>query len=180
MEKGQPLTCFLPQHIIAPTPCGIPPSLHYHLSRNYCGINLFQSLGREKAVIAKGVFSLEKSLESLKSLNFSRVSRKWSDSPLSGGSLESLESLESLNSLESLQKVDFSENTPFPNPKFLRGIKYVTAPELFILPDTQVARICGTEILQIPCKKLQRRKKKVKDNLCDVIFTLRRPKRIFQ
>ena len=38
--------------------------------------------GPEKGVITKGVFSLEKSLESLKSLKFSRISRKWSDSPL--------------------------------------------------------------------------------------------------
>ena len=38
--------------------------------------------GLEKGVIAKGVFSLEESLESLKPLKFSRISRQWSDSPL--------------------------------------------------------------------------------------------------
>ena len=39
-----------------------------------------QKSGPEKGVITKGVFSLENSLESLKS-KFSRISRKWLDSP---------------------------------------------------------------------------------------------------
>ena len=76
--------------------------------------------GPEKRVITKGVFSLEKSLESLKSLDSLeslRYGRILLCFPLSGGSLESLESL---NSLESLEK-DFSERplfqkTPFSEP----------------------------------------------------------------
>ena len=70
-----------------------------------------------------GVFSLEKSLEVSKISKFSRISRKWFDSPLFStvwGSLESLESLESLNSLESLEN-GLSEKTPFPKDPFFRS-----------------------------------------------------------
>ena len=72
------------------------------------------SSGPEKGVATKGVFSLDQSPESLKTLN----------------SLESLEnglilhccpqpggSLESLNSLKFLE-MDFSEKTPFPKDPF--------------------------------------------------------------
>ena len=58
--------------------------------------------GPEKGVIAKGVFSLEESLESLKSLNSLESlenGRILFCFPQSGGSLESLNSLESLESL---------------------------------------------------------------------------------
>ena len=58
----------------------------------------FQS-GPEKGVITKGVFSLEGSLESLKSLNALESledGRILLCFPQSGGSLESLNSLESL------------------------------------------------------------------------------------
>ena len=72
-----------------------------------------------KGVIAKGVFSLEESLESLKSLNSleslenGRIILYF---PQSGSSPESLESLNSLESLE----MDFSEKTPFPKDPFFR------------------------------------------------------------
>ena len=59
--------------------------------------------GPDKGVITKGVFSPEKSLESLKSLNSLESlenGRILLYFPGSGGSLESLESLNSLESLE--------------------------------------------------------------------------------
>ena len=59
--------------------------------------------GPDKGVITKGVFSLEKSLESLKSLNSLESpenGRNLLSFPQSGGSLETLESLNSLESLE--------------------------------------------------------------------------------
>ena len=59
--------------------------------------------GPEKGVITKGVFSLEKSLESLKSLDSLENGRIVLYFPRSGGSLKSLESLISLESLESLE-----------------------------------------------------------------------------
>ena len=55
--------------------------------------------GPEKGVITKGVFSLEKSLESLKSLNSLESlehGRNLLSFPQSGGSLETLESLKIL------------------------------------------------------------------------------------
>ena len=61
------------------------------------------SSGPEKGAITKGVFSLEKSLESLESLNSLESlenGRNLLSFPQSGGSLESLESLNSLESLE--------------------------------------------------------------------------------
>ena len=64
------------------------------------------SSGAEKGVITKGVFSLEKSLESLKSLKSLSSLESLENGrillcfPQSGGSLESLESLKSLESLE--------------------------------------------------------------------------------
>ena len=66
--------------------------------------------GPEKGVITKGVFSLEESLESLKSLNSPESlenGRVLLCFPESGSSLESLDSLESLNSLESLENGSF-------------------------------------------------------------------------
>ena len=56
----------------------------------------------KRGVITKGVFSLEESLESLKSLNSLEFldGRSLLCFPQSGGSLESLESLNSLESLE--------------------------------------------------------------------------------
>ena len=65
----------------------------------------FSSLvsGTEKGVITKGVFSLEESLESLKSLDFLESlenGRILLCFPQCGGSLKSLESLNSLESLE--------------------------------------------------------------------------------
>ena len=77
------------------------------------------NLGPEKGVISKGVFSLEKSLESLESLNSLESLGNGQILlcfPQSGGSLESLESLNSLESLE----MDFSEKTPFPKDPFFR------------------------------------------------------------
>ena len=59
--------------------------------------------GPEKGVITKGVFSLEKSLESLKSLDSLESlenCRSLLCFPHSGGSLETLKSLNSLESLE--------------------------------------------------------------------------------
>ena len=53
----------------------------------------------EKGVITKGVFSLEESLGSLKSLNSLEPLEKVGF-PQSGGSLESLEALNSLESIE--------------------------------------------------------------------------------
>ena len=51
----------------------------------------------EKGIITKGVFSLEESLESLKSREIGRTLLHF---PESGGSLKSLESLNSLDSVE--------------------------------------------------------------------------------
>ena len=69
-----------------------------------CKRNAFIPLsGPEKGVITKGVFSLEKSLESLKSLDSLESlenGRNLLSCPQSGGSLETLESLNSLESLE--------------------------------------------------------------------------------
>ena len=59
--------------------------------------------GPEKGVITKGVFSLEKALESLKSLDSLESlenGRNHLSFPQSGGPLETLESLNSLESLE--------------------------------------------------------------------------------
>ena len=64
---------------------------------------VYQKSGPEKGVITKGVFSLEKSLESLKSLNSLKSlenGRNFLCLPLSGDSLEALGSLNSLESLE--------------------------------------------------------------------------------
>ena len=63
----------------------------------------FPKSGPEKGVITKGVFSLEKSLESLKSLDSLESlanGRNLLSFPQTGGSLETLESLNSLESLE--------------------------------------------------------------------------------
>ena len=69
--------------------------------------------GPEKGVITQGVFSLEKSLESLNSLESLENGRILLCFPESGGSLESLNSLESLeNGL--FCKDPFSQKTPFP------------------------------------------------------------------
>ena len=72
------------------TPEGVPPKFFMFIG--------FFSFSK-KGIIAKGVVSLEESLESLKSLN-SLVSLENGRIPLcfpeSGGSLESLESIESL------------------------------------------------------------------------------------
>ena len=77
-------------------------------------------LGNGKRVITKGVFSLEKSLEFLKSSQFSRISRKWCRNllcfPQSGGSLKTLESLNAPESL--VKKMDFFEKTTFPKTLF--------------------------------------------------------------
>ena len=70
----------------------------------------------EKGLITKGVFSLEESLVSRKSLNSLESQQKWSDSPLFstlGGSLESLESPKSLKSLEALKNIDIFHKDPF-------------------------------------------------------------------
>ena len=77
--------------------------------------------GPEKGVIAKGVFSLEESLESLNSLDSLESlenGRILLFFPQSGGSLESLESLNSLKSLENglFRKDPFSKRPLFPNP----------------------------------------------------------------
>ena len=56
--------------------------------------------GPEKGVITKGVFSLEKSLESLNSLESLENGRNLLSFPQSENSLETLESLNSLESLE--------------------------------------------------------------------------------
>ena len=55
---------------------------------------------RRKGVITKGVFSLEKSLEPLKSLESLENGRGLLCFPQSGGSLKTLESLNSPESLE--------------------------------------------------------------------------------
>ena len=68
---------------------------------------VFSYQGRKKGVIAKGVFSLEDSLESLEN---GRILLCF---PQSGGSLESLNSLKSL-------EMDFSGRTPFPKDPFFR------------------------------------------------------------
>ena len=70
-----------------------------------------QRSGQEKGVIAKGVFSPEESLESLKSLEHGRILLSF---PLSGSSLESL------NSLESLENGLYSKKTPIPKDPFFR------------------------------------------------------------
>ena len=57
---------------------------------------LKHTLGTGKGVIAKGVFSLEESLESQNSLESLENGRILLCFPQSGGSLESLESLNSL------------------------------------------------------------------------------------
>ena len=75
--------------------------------------------GTEKGVIAKGVFSLEESLESLESLNSLENGRILLCFPQSGGSLETLESL---NSLESLEKTPFPKDPFFPNPRIVPGL----------------------------------------------------------
>ena len=77
--------------------------------------------GPEKRVITKGVFSLEKSLETLKSLNSLQSlenGRNLLSLPQSGGSLETLESLNSLESPENglFWKDPFSKRPLFPNP----------------------------------------------------------------
>ena len=58
------------------------------------------SFGSGKGVTTKGVFSLEKSLESLKSLDSLENGRNLLSFPQSENSLETLESLNSLESLE--------------------------------------------------------------------------------
>ena len=77
--------------------------------------------GPEKGVITKGVFSLEESLESLKSLDSLENGRTLLYFPQSGDSLKSLESLDSLESLENglFWKDPFSKRPPFPNPSVL-------------------------------------------------------------
>ena len=77
--------------------------------------------GPERGVITKGVFSLEKSLESLKSLDSLESlenGRNLLSFPQSGDSLETLESLNSLESLENglFCKDPFSKRPLFPNP----------------------------------------------------------------
>ena len=80
--------------------------------------------GPEKGVIRKGVFPLEKSLESLKSLDSLESlenGRNLLYFPQFEGSLESLESLNSLESLENglVRKDPFSKRPLFPNPNIL-------------------------------------------------------------
>ena len=86
------------------------------LFNQFSSISLPCRGGRKKGVIAKGVFSLEESLESLNSLESLENAQMLLCFPQSGGSLESLNSL---NSLESLER-DFSEKTPFPKDPFFR------------------------------------------------------------
>ena len=70
------------------------------------GDSLFrgQKSGPEQGVIANGVFSLDLSLESLES---SRLSRKWSDSPL----------FATLWGICRISKKTPFQKTPFPTPK---------------------------------------------------------------
>ena len=76
----------------------------------------------EEGVITKGVFSLEKSLESLKSLNsLESLEDGWIllYFPHSGCSLKCLESLNSLESLENglFLKRPLFQKTPFSEPE---------------------------------------------------------------
>ena len=52
-------------------------SEHYHIAKAALHESGAPTRDLEKGVITKGVFSLEESLESLDSLKFSRISRKW-------------------------------------------------------------------------------------------------------
>ena len=85
-------------------PAGVPKPgcfLYLVVCNFYALLHFFS--GPEKGVITKGVFSPEKSLESLKSLNsLESLGNGWNllSFPQSGGSLETLESLNSLESLE--------------------------------------------------------------------------------
>ena len=81
-----------------------------------CTLPLKEDAEAEKGVIAKGVFSLEKSLESLEALRSGRILICF---PHSGGSLESLTSQNSRISRKStFLKRPIFQKTPFPNPKF--------------------------------------------------------------
>ena len=79
----------------------------------------FKPSGPEKGVITKGVFSLEKSLESLNSLESLENGRNLLSFPQSENSLEALDSLNSLESPENglFWKDPFSKRPLFPNPK---------------------------------------------------------------
>ena len=76
--------------------------------------------GPEKGVITEGVFSLEESLESLKSLKFSRISRKRSDSPLFSRvwGFSTISRISKFSRIS--RKMDFSEKTRFPKDPFFR------------------------------------------------------------
>ena len=81
-------------------------------------------------VITKGVFSLEESLESLKTLNSLETldnGRSLLYFPLSGGSQESLESLNSLESLENglFWKDPSSKRPPFLNPTIVPFLLWI-------------------------------------------------------
>ena len=69
-----------------------------------------QKSGPKKGVITKGVFSQEESLESLKFSKFSRISRKWSDSPL----FSSVWGLSRISRFS--RKWTFLNRPVFPNP----------------------------------------------------------------
>ena len=98
--------------------------------KTLCNFEL-QISGPEKGVITKGVFSLEESLEPLKSLNSLESlenGRVLLSFPQSGGSLKSLESLSSLESLEnatSLKRPLF-QRTPFSEPENLARNDHTT------------------------------------------------------
>ena len=73
-------------------------------------------IGTGEGVITEGVFSLEESLESLKSLESLEHGRILLCFPQSGGSLESLNSIESLDN-RLFCKDPFSKRPFFPNPR---------------------------------------------------------------
>ena len=82
--------------------------------------------GPQKGVITKGVFSPEKSLESLKFSKFSRISRKWSDSSLFStvwgfSKISIISKFSRISRKWTFLKRPLFQKTPFSEPDFSQG-----------------------------------------------------------
>ena len=107
--------------------CGDPKGIWEDRCTRFCwpgkGHDLSQHRsGPDKGVITKGVFSLEKPLESLKTLEFSRVSRKWPESPLFStvwgfSNISRISKFSRISTKWIFLKRPLFQKTPFPEPE---------------------------------------------------------------